>query len=418
MTADAAALLAQHLRAEHGRILAGLIRRLGDFDLAEEALQEATLRALERWPREGVPRRPAAWLTLVARRHAIDRIRRGRRWVSDDAALEALAAASEESEEDASHSIGDERLRLLFTCCHPALSAPAQMGLALRTLCGLGTAEIALAFLESEETTAQRLVRAKRKIAEARIPYAIPAAAELEERLAVVMRVVYLLFGAGHVATTGESLVREEPCAEAIRLATLLADGFPDRAEAHGLLALLWLQHSRRAARVGTDGTLVPLEEQDRARWDRRAIDAGRAALARALALRSPGPYQIQAAIAERHAAAARAADTDWVEIAALYAALLRHEPTPMVELNAAIACAMARGPAAGLEWIASLESRGELRESHYLHAAKGELLRRAGAAPAAADAYRRALALVANPVERAFLARRLAELVPARAAE
>jgi RNA polymerase sigma-70 factor (ECF subfamily) len=403
--------VAAGLRAEHGRILAGLLRRLGDFDLAEEALQEAACRALERWPRDGVPARPAAWLTLVARRHAIDRIRRGRRWVHDEDALAALVAEAEEGEAAAEHSIGDERLRLLFTCCHPSLSAPAQLALALRTLCGLTTREVARALVEPEETTAQRLVRARRKIFEARIPYAVPDAAALPERLAVVLRVVYLVYAEGHVATGGDVLVRDEFCTEALRLAALLSARFPECAEAHGLLALLRLQHARRAARLDASGALVPLEEQDRAAWDRDAVAAGRADLGRALALREPGPYQIQAAIAERHAAAATPEATDWTEIAALYAALLRHEPTPAVELNAAIAAAMARGPAAGLEWIGSLERRGELRESHYLAAAKADLLRRAGARAPAAAAYRDALERCTNPVERRYLERRLREV-------
>jgi RNA polymerase sigma-70 factor (ECF subfamily) len=409
--APAGDAVAAVLRAEHGRILAGLIRRLGDFDLAEEALQEAACRALERWPGDGVPSRPAAWLTLVARRHAIDRVRRGRRWVHDAAALDALVAEAEESEEAAEHSIGDERLRLLFTCCHPSLAPPAQLALALRTLCGLMTREIARALLEPEGTTAQRLVRARRKILEARIPYAVPDGEALPERLGVVLRVVYLTFSEGHAASGGDELVRDDLCGEAIRLAALLADRFPACAEAHGLLALLRLQHARRAARLDAAGALVPLEEQDRTAWDRAAIDAGRDDLRRALALAAPGPYQVQAAIAERHGAAASAAETDWTEIAALYAALLRYEPTPMVELNAAIAAAMARGPAAGLEWIASLERRGELAGSHYLPAAKADLLRRAGAREAAADAYGRALERCANPVERRYLERRLRAL-------
>jgi RNA polymerase sigma-70 factor (ECF subfamily) len=408
---DARDAVAAVLRAEHGRILAGLIRALGDFDLAEDALAEAACRALERWPGEGVPRRPGAWLTLVARRHAIDLVRRGRRWARDDAAIDALAVEPDADEDALEHSIGDDRLRLLFTCCHPALAPPAQLALTLRTLGGLTTREIARALVEAEETTAQRLVRAKRKIAEARIPYVEPGEDALPERLPLVLRVVYVTFAEGHAATAGDALVRDDLCRESIRLAALLAARFDGCAEAHGLLALLHLQHARRAARLDADGALVPLEAQDRSLWDADAIAAGREALHRALALRTPGPYQIQAAIAERHAAARTAAETDWVEIAALYAALLRHEPTPTVELNAAVAAAMARGPAAGLEWIGSLERRGELGDSHYLPAAKADLLRRAGAGAAAADAYREALRRCANAVERRYLERRLAEV-------
>jgi RNA polymerase sigma-70 factor (ECF subfamily) len=399
------------LRAEHGRILAGLIRRLGDFDLAEEALAEAACRALARWPRDGVPATPAAWLTLVARRHAIDLLRRDRHRAGDDAALADLVAEQEDVDADSAHSIGDERLRLLFTCCHPALAPQAQLALTLRTLGGLTTREIARALVEDEPTTAQRIVRAKRKIAEARIPYVVPEGDALVERLPSVMRVVYLTFAEGHAATHGPDLVRDDLCREAIRHAELLAARFDRCAEAHGLHALLELQHARRASRLDGSGSLVPLEEQDRTRWDASGIAAGRAALGRALALRRPGPYQIQAAIAERHAAAASPADTDWTEIAALYAGLLRHEPTAMVELNAAVAAAMARGPAAGLEWIELLERRGELDGSHYLHAAKADLLRRAGARGPAGAAYAEALHRCTNPVERAYLQRRLAEV-------
>lgn len=398
------------LRAEHGRILAGLIRRLGDFDLAEEALAEAACRAVARWPHDGVPASPGAWLTLVARRHAIDLLRRDRHR-ADDAALADLVAEPEDDEEAAAHSIGDERLRLLFTCCHPALAAHAQLALTLRTLGGLTTREIARALVEDEPTTAQRIVRAKRKIAEARIPYVVPEGDALTERLPIVLRVVYLTFAEGHAAAHGPDLVRDDLCREAIRLAELLAVRFVDCAEAHGLHALLELQHARRASRLDEHGGLVPLEEQDRTRWDVPAIAAGRAALERALALRRPGPYQIQAAIAERHAAARTAAETDWTEIAALYAALLRHEPTAIVELNAAVAAAMARGPAAGLEWIEMLERRGELDGSHYLHAAKADLLRRAGAHGPAGAAYAEALRRCTNAVERAYLERRIAEV-------
>jgi RNA polymerase sigma-70 factor, ECF subfamily len=400
-------------RAEGARVLAGLIRRFGDFDLAEDALQDAYLRAIEVWPVQGLPAAPAAWLTTVAQRRALDLLRRRRAGPDyTDAPPDLAAPDSGNIDADAAELSGveDDRLRLVFTCCHPTLAQPAQVALALRTLCGLSTREIARAMLEPETTTAQRLVRAKKKILDARIPYQVPARELLPERLQAVLGVVYLVFNEGYAATDMPGLIRPDLCAEAIRLGRLLVELMPQETEAIGLLALMLLHDARRATRLGEDGAIVPLEDQDRARWNRAAIDEGLGWLDAALALRRRGPYQVQAAIAALHVRASRATDTDWKQIAALYGGLLREQPSAVVELNAAVALAMAEGAERGLEWMQRLEEREELRGYYLLPAAKADLLRRLGRLAEASNAYRDALVLVRNPAERLYLERRLAE--------
>jgi RNA polymerase sigma-70 factor (ECF subfamily) len=400
-------------RAEGTRVLAGLIRRFGDFELAEDALQDAFARAIELWPTQGLPASPAAWLTTVAQRRALDLIRRRRAGpLYTDEPPDVAAAETEDGGEHPAEVSGveDDRLRLVFTCCHPAIAQAAQMALALRTLCGLSTREIARAFLEPEATTAQRLVRVKKKILEARIPYEVPAREILPERLQAVLGVVYLVFNEGYAATETPGLIRPDLCAEAIRLARLVAELMPREAEAHGLLALMLLQDSRRETRVGVDGAIIPLEEQDRTRWNREAIAEGLAVLDAALAMHRRGPYQLQAAIAALHARVLRAADTDWKQIAALYGGLLHEQPGAVVELNAAVALAMAEGVEHGLEWMERLAEREELAGYYLLPAAQADLLRRLGRLAEARDAYRAALELVRNPAERKYLEKRLAQ--------
>ena len=392
------------VRTDGRRVLAGLIRLTGDFDAAEDALQEAYARALVVWHRDGVPATPGAWLNTVARRIAIDRLRRDRHAALPDD-LEAP-----QIEFEAPHAIEDDRLRLLFTCCHPALAPEAQCALALRTLGGLTTREIARGFVEPEPTTAQRLVRAKRKIRDAGIPYEVPPLSRLPERVDTVLGVLYLIFNEGYAATDDDSLLRPNLMAEAIRLARLATELLPDDAEAQGLLALMLLTDARRAARTTASGDLVPLDDQDRSLWDRAQIDEGVRLLDDALARRRPGPYQTQAAIAALHSTAATARDTDWRQIAALYQTLLRHTPTPIVELNAAVAQGMSDGLAHALDGIARVEARGELTRYHLLPAAKADVLRRLGRRPEAAVAYRAALEVVTNPAERRYLEKRLAE--------
>ncbi len=382
-------------RAESRRVLATLIRLLGDFDLAEEALQEAFAAAVEKWPAEGIPSNPRAWLVSTGRFKAIDRLRRSQREVSDEHDVPQEAAEYKE--------VADDELRLIFTCCHPALSPDAQVALTLREVCGLTTEEIARAFLTTAPTVAQRIVRAKGKIKGAGIPYEVPALSDLPERLDAVLRVVYLVFNEGY-------RFRHDLSGEAIRLGRLLAELLPDP-EVLGLLALMLLHDSRRAARLSAEGDIVLLEEQDRSLWDREEIAAGVTLVERALASRRVGPYLLQAAIAAVHAEATSPAKTDWNEIVGLYDVLLRMDPSPVVELNRAAAIAMRDGPAAGLALIDAIFARGDLTDYNHAHSARGELLRRLKRLGEASEAYKRALQLVTQDAERRFLEGRLESL-------
>ena len=406
-------------REESGRAVATLIRVTGDFELAEEAVQEAFIAALETWPERGVPDRPGAWITTTARNRALDRLRRAQRFrektqvLGRQALIEEELAALEpwETGPEDSMPIEDDRLRLIFTCCHPALAPDTRVALTLRTLGGLTTPEIARAFLVPESTLAQRLVRAKRKIRDAGIPYRVPPDHLLPERLSSVLQVIYLVFNEGYGASSGAELIRRDLASEAIRLGRVLADLMPDEPEVLGLLALMLLHDARRDARVDARGELVLLEEQDRTLWDAAMVDEGGALVERAMRMRRPGPYQLQAAIAAVHDASLVDGRTDWRQIAALYGALAIASPSPVVELNRAVAIAMADGPDVGLALVDRIDASGELDGYPYLHAARADLLRRLGRADEAVRAYRRALELTSNDMEQSFLHRRIHEL-------
>lgn len=396
--------------AESRRVLATLIRLLGDFDVAEEAMHDAFRAALEQWPRDGVPANPRAWLVSAARFKAIDGLRRRKRFEPLDDRPGMEPGAADETAWADPESVGDDRLRLIFTCCHPALARDAQIALTLREVCGLTTEEIAQAFLTPAPTLAQRIVRAKNKIRSARIPYQVPEAGDLPERLDAVLRVIYLIFNEGYVASSGPALTRHDLSSEAIRLARLLVELMPEP-EAMGLLALMLLHESRRETRATETGDLVLLDEQDRSRWDHPQIAEGGRLVERALSTRRFGPYTIQAAIAALHAEAPSFDQTDWTEIAALYDVLLRLDPSPVIELNRAVAVAMRDGPAAGLALVDGILGRGDLGEYRLAHAARADLCRRLGRDDEARASYERALALTKQGAERRFLERRLAGL-------
>jgi RNA polymerase sigma-70 factor (ECF subfamily) len=413
--ADAKASVESVFRQESGRIIATLIRLSGSFDRAEEAMQEAFASAVANWPEKGVPNNPGAWITAVAHRKLIDSVRRESTRLEKQDSILYETELSQRQEHDSSDEVSmkypDDRLRLIFTCCHPALNLEAQVALTLRTLGGLTTTEIARAFLLPEPTLAQRLVRAKAKIRDAGIPYEIPPIHVLAERLAAVQAVIYLVFNEGYAATGGDSLIRKELCAEAIRLGRTLCELLPKEAENVGLLALMLLQDSRRDARINQKGELVPLEDQDRSRWHSEQIREGLELVERALRMQRVGAYQLQAAIAAVHAQAKTAAETGWTEIAALYQELVRIFPTPVVALNHAVAVAMSAGLEKGLALIDQLGASGELDRYYLFHAARADILRRLDRRQEAKDAYEKAIALVTNRVEEAYLDRRLAAL-------
>jgi RNA polymerase sigma-70 factor (ECF subfamily) len=397
--------------AESRRVLATLIRLLGDFDAAEEALSDAFRAALEQWPKEGVPNNPRAWLVSAGRFKAIDTLRRRKKFDAlEDVGEKADVGVIDTAAWADPESVEDDRLRLIFTCCHPSLAPEAQVALTLREVCGLTTEEIARAFLTPAPTLAQRIVRAKNKIRDAKIPYEVPAKQALPERLEAVLRVIYLVFNEGYQASSGTQVTRHDLSSEAIRLGRLLVELLPEP-EALGLLALMLLHDSRRQARATADGEVILLEDQDRSLWDRAQIAEGTRLVERALSSRRGGPYAIQAAIAALHAEAATPGDTDWVEISALYDVLLRMMPSPVIELNRAVAIAMRDGPAAGLALVDAILARGELKDYRFAHAARGDFHRRLGNTVEARTAYHRALKLAQQEPERRFLERRLKEL-------